>query len=262
MAKKRAQIMGVGLIAPFVSIALLGGIAAENATHLKPADVEPFHANAKAAIEGVPSLIDMWTGKNEEIPPAAQKLLRNPVILNRTYIDNEVGRRRDRRATFLIVQCRDSRDMVGHYPPICYRAHGDEMVSEQKRDWTAKGRVIPGTQYEFKRTFGGQSVRRVVYNFIVIPGVGVVRDMQGIYDASEDYQQRYYGAAQFQLVMSGDLPSEERDEIFEALIGPNLSVIDTLATRGAPQPTTMPSKSATASASPLKSTGPAGGNVR
>jgi hypothetical protein len=56
--------------------------------------------------------------------------------------------------------------------------------------------------------------------------------MKALEEAAEDYQQRYYGAAQFQVVFSGlasaDRSRDERDEIFAALLGPNLKVIETL----------------------------------
>src|SRR5947207_4217407 len=114
---------------PVLSLALLGGIAAEQHRRLKPRDVEPYHARAAAAVKAVPYVIGYWTGKDDEIPSAAQKLLRPNAILSRTYSDNDPGRggiyrTRRRDASLLVVQCRDSRDMVGHYPPICYRAHG------------------------------------------------------------------------------------------------------------------------------------------
>ncbi len=59
-----------------------------------------------------------------------------------------------------------------------------------------------------------------------------MRDMKGVEKAAEDYQQRYYGAPQFQVVFHGlasaDQSRDERDAIFAALIGPNLNVIETL----------------------------------
>jgi hypothetical protein len=56
--------------------------------------------------------------------------------------------------------------------------------------------------------------------------------MKGVEEAAEDYQQRYYGAAQFQVVFHGlasaDRSRDERDEMFATLIGPNLKLIETL----------------------------------
>ncbi len=53
-----------------------------------------------------------------------------------------------------------------------------------------------------------------MYNFLIVPGKGILPDMPGLRKASEDYRRRFYGAAQFQLVMDADLPQADRDAIF------------------------------------------------
>jgi hypothetical protein len=224
------------LTAPLLSVGLLAGIFAEQQTHLKPQDVEPYHARAKAAVDQVPYFIGTWSGQDDEIPVAAQKLLRPNAILNRRFVDSSPRDPRSsyRYASLLIVQCRDSRDMVGHYPPICYRAHGLSIDEKScgPRDWTVNGKTIPGYEYQFTEVLAGKSTRTTVYNFLIVPGRGIVRDMKGVEQAAEDYQQRYYGAAQFQVVfqsdVSADRPREERDEIFATLMGPNIQLIETL----------------------------------
>src|ERR1041385_7851253 len=81
------------IAAPVMSCALLAGIVTEQQTHLTPRDVEPYHARAKEAIDGIPPILDNgeWTGKNNEVPLAAQKLLRPNAILSRTYMSNPSG---------------------------------------------------------------------------------------------------------------------------------------------------------------------------
>jgi hypothetical protein len=124
--------------------------------------------------------------------------------------------------------------MVGHYPPICYRSQGmtPEPQYSRPRDWTIEGTKIPGFEYHFSEVSQGLTSYTTVYNFFVIPGKGIARDMKGVEEAAEDYQQRYFGAAQFQVVFHGlastDISRDERDEIFASLIGPNLKVIETL----------------------------------
>ena len=225
------------LAPPLLSAGLLAGIVLEQRGHLKPRDVEPYHARAREAIEAVPYIIGTWTGQKDDIPVAAQKLLRPNAILSRTYVDHAPvdWRQQHRSASLLIVQCRDSRDMVGHYPPICYRAHG--MTLDEKycgpRDWDVHGTPIRGYEYQFTEVFQGQTSRTIVYNFLIVPGRGIVRDMKDVEQAAEDYQQRHYGAAQFQVVFHGQASAEssreERDEIFATLLGPNLKLIETLS---------------------------------
>jgi hypothetical protein len=228
------------LAPPLLSAGLLAGIVAQQSTRLKPKDVEPYHARARELVDAVPYVIGYWTGKDDDIPVAAQKLLRPNAILSRTYSDNDPSgvRTRHREASLLIVQCRDSRDMVGHFPPICYRAHGmtlDEKYSGP-RDWQVKDLTIPGYEYQFTQLFQGQTFRTTVYNFLIVPGRGIVRDMKGVEQAAEDYQERYYGAAQFQVVFHGLASAgrsrEERDEIFKTLIGPNTALIRALTSGG------------------------------
>ncbi len=232
------------LTPPILAATLLAGIVNEQRRHIKPADVEPYHARAKAAMDAVPYVIGEWTGRDDEITPAAQKLLRPNAILNRAY-QTPPGRFH-REASLLIVQCRDSRDMVGHFPPICYRAHG--MTAESFpgcsakveaglwRDWPVGNETIPGVEYRFTHRRHGEFWRTTVYNFFIVPQKGMVRDMQGIADAAEDYQQRYYGAAQFQVVFtslaSEDLSQAGHDEIFATLLTPNLTLIQTLTSGG------------------------------
>src|ERR1051326_3777057 len=209
------------LASPVLTVSLLAGVVAEQRTHVKPADVEPYHERARAAIAAVPYTIGsgLWTGEDDEVTPAAQKLLRHPAILARTYKENapDSVHGGHRQASLLIVQCRDSRDMVGHYPPICYRAHG--MTAEAfgeisdasrglKRDWKVGDLTIPGTEYRFTHREMGELHRTVVYNFFIVPGHGIARDMKDVENAAEDYQQRYYGAAQFQVVFSGAVAEE------------------------------------------------------
>jgi hypothetical protein len=221
--------------APLLSLALLGGIAAEHRQYLKPADFEPYHVRAKAAIESLPLMIGSWNGfdADGEVPKEAQVLLKPNRILMRRYTDTSVASlSRLRQVGLLIVQCKLSGDMVGHFPPICYPSAGYELVSRTPRDWKVGALTIPGTEYHFIKTFDGRPERTIIYNFFVVPTRGMARDIDGVKAAAEDYQQRYYGAAQFQLQFSsrvnGDLPTGERDEIFTTLMEQAVPVIEQL----------------------------------
>ena len=249
------------LTPPLMSVALLAGIVAEQRTHLQPQAVEPYHAAARDAVAQVPYVIGYWTGTDEKVPAAAQKLLRPNAILSRLYSDNSPAGARSpsddqRTAHLLIVQCRDSRDMLGHFPPVCYRSRGDVMEPKNcgPRDWAVNGVTIPGYEYQFTHVQPQRTERVVVYNFLIVPGRGIVRDMKGVEQAAEDYQQRYYGAAQFQVVFDCDAasppPAERLDEIFATLIGPNLKLIETLTTTPSPAATPTVAASATATTSP------------
>jgi hypothetical protein len=223
------------LAAPTLSLGLLGGITAEHRRYLKPADFEPYHARAKAAIESLPLMIGSWNGfdADDEVPREAQVLLKPNRILMRRYTDTSVASlSRPRQVGLLIVQCKLSGDMVGHFPPICYPSHGWELVSKIPRNWKVSSLTIPGMEYQFVKTDLGRLERTTIYNFFVVPTRGLARDIDGVKSAAEDYQQRYYGAAQFQLEfrgrINGDLPQSERDEIFTTLMEKAVPVIEQL----------------------------------
>lgn len=226
------------LAPPLLCMGLLAGIASEKSTHVEPKDVEPYHASVKAAVEDIPYVIGYWTGSQRPVHPAAQKLLRPNIIENRIYVDKEPNADWRRQATLLIVHCKDSTDMVGHYPPVCYPAHGKPELSSNRaaRDWQVGDLTITGTEYQFSDRTSAEEYRTTVYNFLVAPGGGIVRDMDSVRAAAEDYQKRYYGAAQFQVVFRApalaDLTREQRDEIFTTLIEPTIPVIKLLSTGG------------------------------
>ena len=217
------------ILSPLVCLAILAGMWTEARARVQPADADPYHRRAKEAISAVPYQLNGWIGRDDEIPAAAVKLLRPNCMISRTYVD---PLHISRSAGLLIVQCKDSRDMLGHYPPVCYPAHGMTKVSEQQRDWAVGDTTIPGTEYVFLHDDGQSKYRTAVYNFMIVPGVGIVRDMRGVERAAEDYQQRYFGAAQFQVTMDADTPQYDRDRVFAALVVGNMKMIETLKSGG------------------------------
>jgi hypothetical protein len=227
------------ITAPVLSIGLLGGVVAEQNKHLKPRDVAPYHARAKEAIDAVPYSIagGLWTGKDEELPPAAQTLLRPNAWINRTYRENDTSTSRGlREVSLLIVQCKDSNDMLGHYPPICYPNSGKTQISATPRHWQVGELTIPGTEYRFSSRAQGHDIITTVYSFLIVPNHGIAATMKDVESTAEDYQERYFGAAQFQVVFEAaagaDRPGSERDEIFTTLMTPNISLIKTLTSGG------------------------------
>jgi hypothetical protein len=216
------------LAAPLLSLALLAGMAAESAsTRAVPADAEPYHAAAKAAVESIPTRVGSWSAQPETIPREAIALLKPNVIRCLKYADNDVTapRAQDRWASLLVDQCRDARDMNGHWPPNCYVNDGQEKTYAQQRTWVVDGLSITGTEYHFRQPTATSSTQTAVYNFLIVPGRGILPDMAGLRKASEDYRQRFYGAAQFQLVMDAELSHSDRDGIFQTLMQPCVPVI-------------------------------------
>ena len=205
---------------------MLTVIAADNSRHVKPQDAEPYHARAKAAIDHFPYVIGAgyWTGNDMEVPAAAVKLLKPNALLSRRYT-NHPADGRGIWADLLISQCADSRDMTGHYPPMCYPSNGEPLLGSRTFRLKAGDVWIDGTEYQFKAKPGQGCERKSVYNFFVVPGRGIVAGIKDVRASAGDYQRRYFGAAQFQVIIDADQPPEVRDEVFITLIGADSGII-------------------------------------
>ena len=209
---------------PLLCLGILGGIVAEDRTHLQPKDVESYHRHAKEVLDAWPRQLDdgKWvTEQDRGLPEAAEQLLHPNVEIDRRYVNRELWiNGQPAAASLLIVQCKDSRDMRGHYPPICYPASGDQQESAEPFILTANGVTITGMEYHFIRK-SIPVLRRCVYDFFIVPGKGFKSNMPDLNEAAANYQRRYYGAAQFQVVMSADYSQEQREQIFKTIIGAN-----------------------------------------
>ncbi|MDB5171903.1 MAG: hypothetical protein JWN51_676 [Phycisphaerales bacterium] len=223
---------GAILASPLLCLGVLAAIAADNARHVKAQDAAPFHARARTAVEAFPYVIGggNWTGKDEEVPKAAVQLLRPNALVSRSYINQSPNWYTGLRADLLISQCKDSRDMTGHYPPICYPSNGEPQINSRPFRLFVNGMWINGVEYHFTARPDAEAgmVRKSVYNFFVVPGKGVVPDITDVRSAAANYQRRVFGAAQFQVVMNADLPQEDRDKVFVTLIGADPDLIGVL----------------------------------
>jgi hypothetical protein len=232
--------LGTIIASPLLCLLLLGGIALQQRTRLRADDavVHAYHDRAKVAINKipwtVPALGDNWTSIERKPEPAAVRLLRPNEILSRHYVQNTTSGR-PLWADLLVVQCRDSRDMTGHYPPICYRNIGNELVFRAAHEpIMVGGEPVPFTEYHFEKYTHGRPDRLCVYNFFVVPGRGAVDDIKGVHEAAEDYERRFFGAAQFQVLMPVDVltPSAVREQVFAALLRSHPELIAILKTDG------------------------------
>lgn len=222
-------------IAPAIAGVLLLAMGVGNAGFPTAEDAEPYHSRIMALTDDSPKTFGPWDSRPVEIPKSAVELLRPNAMLSRTFFDAT----NQRRAEFLIVQCKDARDLSGHWPPNCYKANGYIQADVQPRAWTvgadagstsdAVALAIPGVEYTFEIETAGDSSRLVVANFMILPGVGYVQDMASVRDAGADPRRRSLGAAQVQVVTDASYTPSQRDAIFRELIGPHLPLIRSIA---------------------------------
>jgi hypothetical protein len=229
------------IASPVLCLAVLAGIALQQRARLRPDDprVTAYHARAKEAINRIPWRVEAlgttWTAVEHKPETAAVRLLRPNVILSRRYVQNTTSGN-PMVAELLIVQCRDSRDMNGHYPPVCYRNIGHELVFIAEHDpIDVGGEQVPFTEYHFEKYKHGRAEKLYVYNFFVVPGRGAVDDIKGVYEAAEDYERRFFGAAQFQILMQDVLSPADakvREQVFASLLRSHPQLIATLKNDG------------------------------
>ena len=214
--------IGFILASPVACLVVMSAIAVDNRAHPCAEDAAKYHATVKAALEAWPKTIRddavEWTSVGVEMPQAVFELL-HPNVLSCRHYDCVNDPRKN--ADLLIVQCMDPNDMSGHYPRNCYPGRGQSLACpETPRTWDlGNNLIIRGMEYHFNpRSFGEPAI--CVYNFFVLPGKGIVPDMEDVQRASANYRLRDFGAAQFQLVFSSDALSQEtRDEVFFSIVG-------------------------------------------
>jgi len=151
-------------------------------------------------------------------------MLRPNVVMSRKYTDVATGDD----ANMLLVQCRDARDLFGHYPPVCYVAQGYKLVLAKEQDWLIGALPIHGMVYTFSSTRPDDLDSIIVYNCMILPNGNSCRDMEGVYASARDPQRRRFGAAELQMLVGATIPVERRDALFTEIVGSYRGVIEAI----------------------------------
>lgn len=238
-------------IAPIVALCLLAVLAVQAAMRPTPEDTAPYHNRVKDAhiavwdemrVDSKRSELHLdptdlsnkeiklrfgdWFGGTEPTSGSAYRLLRPNVIFTRVFTHQDTKER----VTFLLVHCKDARDIYGHYPPNCYPGQGwvfDRDKDRLQYDLEFGGEKFTGTEYHF-RMAQASGRECIVYNFILLPNGQIARDMSKVSDHAWDYMKRYFGASQVQVVFNEPechLPKERREEIFEEMVTAHMPII-------------------------------------
>ncbi|MFV1968179.1 MAG: exosortase-associated EpsI family protein [Pirellulaceae bacterium] len=207
-----------------ISLLLLTGMAVARVYRPQPADAAPYHEHVRQVAGSLPIRIGDWVGTDLDVPPAAIKMLQPNVLVYRQYHQLETGQI----ASLLLVQCKDARDLAGHFPPVCYPAHGWEPVFSRPHTWRLDDRTIDGMEYGFDFRGLQATQHMVVANFMVLPDGQFLRDMKGVRRAAADYTRHFLGAAQFQIVMDASIPESQRDKTVQQLLEGCRETIDAI----------------------------------
>lgn len=217
------------VLAPVLAATLIAAAFVQGALQPSPSDAEPYHRAVLDAANRVPAETGQWKGKDVEIPDGALQLLRPNVARSRVYTrdtDQAI-------AQVLLIQCKDARDLAGHYPPNCYpQVYGYQLANSEANTWNIDGMSIHGRTYVFNANENPGADSVVVQQFFALPDGSTTDDVDEIYRLAGDFTQRHRGAAQIQVVYPADDPhtQAERNAIFEELVSSYAQVIRLILT--------------------------------
>ncbi len=235
MTKRRSApiLTRVVPFAPWASLVVLLGLSSalpNRAQFDERAEVRK--REIAAAIEAVPHLIGPWTGVEAPVPPEAQELLRPNAIFSRTYV-----RPGSPRMHVLLVHCGDARDMIGHYPPVCYPKSGWQYETHKGAvgydELHVDGRTLPVSVYRFRRIRDQGAEESIqIFNAFVLPDGTVTPSIDDINRQSERLTVSVQGVAQLQVITADRV---ERGDALDAAGEILAGMADLLTTLGVGQ---------------------------
>lgn len=187
------------------------------------------HAEIKAAAEQVPERSGRWFSVVIPATQSAVRLLKPNVLEQRRWTDGITGKT----VSVLVVHCGDTRDMIGHYPPNCYPGQGYRMgKTESWATTVGSERYSDLPEYEFVTVRGTSTETLKVRNAMLLPGLGLGRDMNDVQAAAQDVTRRFLGAGQIQVIFYSGISEAERDSITAEMMEIYRPVLETLARAG------------------------------
>jgi len=208
-----------------ILLALLGDKAF---LRMSPVQTEDYHAAVKSAVQALPLVTGPWVGMDAPVPEAAVQMLHPNIILSRRYQNLSTNES----VTVLLVHVRDARDVLGHYPPICYPGQGWKTQSGTPCDWQSGAMLVRGTEYEFGRDRLEGGSRLYVDNFLILAGGETCRDMDAVERAAQDRQRKFFGAGQMQFVHDARTSPQRRREIVEEFLKASEPALQAIIGRG------------------------------
>ena len=199
------------LLWPGLSLVLLMGLLVYQRGLTVHAELQSeYHAGVAQALVELPMSYGSWIGEASEVPKAAAELLHANEIISRSFRNIDTGEQVD----LVVVHCTDARDLLGHYPPVCYPAHG--WLQRAAEDVALDGRSArrlgeeaggrsgwPCTLYRFERMDQGYSHEMTILNYMLLPDGRVGPTMKVVDRAAADLGLRVRGAMQVQVVFRG-----------------------------------------------------------
>ena len=165
------------------------------------------------AIAAIPYRIGSWIGADVEAQEPAVRLLRPNKLMQRRFLKTDGSSA----FSLLFVHCSDARDMQGHYPPVCYPAHGWVINRAERAEFALGTDRVPSTVYHLSALRQGDERTMTILNFFAVPSEqdSLAADMAAVNRASATSARSGLGAAQIQLIVTGHVSVEEMTELAE-----------------------------------------------
>lgn len=213
----RAALNRVGapaLTAAFlVAMLFLGG----GAPFRTSPEIEAYFARVKATIEAVPHQSGPWLGIDIPATPAAVEMLQPNKLIQRRYTHADTGEWFE----LLIVHCGDVRDMIGHYPPVCYPAHGWTLGPRRVVEIGEGRTATRATSYTLSRDRELTRESIVIIGLFALPapeGETLGHDLAHIERAGRFRERARLGAAQVQVITPFQIDEGRREQIIGTAI--------------------------------------------
>ncbi|MGD1916829.1 MAG: exosortase-associated EpsI family protein [Phycisphaerales bacterium] len=203
---------GRWVAAPLTAV-VLAGMAAYSLASIRPGGAsDAYFRQVSQAIDALPMQIEGYIGRDRPPLPAAIEMLRPNRLVQREYADPVTGES----FSVLIVHCGDVRDMMGHYPPICYPSNGWEMDGTEAEEIVrTEGSPIPITRYRVSRGDESMRLSKVIANTFVVPRADspLGRDDRALDSVTRTRWSSGLGAAQVQIITDSSMDAATRERI-------------------------------------------------
>lgn len=222
-------------IAPLLTLGLLVAIGVRGRiTPERNPNAAAYFESVKLAVESLPLQVGSYTGRDTPVQPAAQELLKPNVVMQRRYTDPVGGGYVD----VLIVHCGDVRDMIGHFPPVCYPANGWLASKPQlPQPITVGPHEATAMSYRYERQYEGRTSSMTILNFFISPNsdAPISRDLSDVERAAGSVELAGLGAAQVQILTPAGMQNEDRlriESMFVEALEPVVRAISTPPSTG------------------------------
>ncbi len=205
----------------FVCVILLAGIEARAYFEKPPEQAGKYLAHVHALAEQMPRQFGNWHGHDVPLPQSAVHLLQPNVDLCRSFVNTKTGEE----ATLMVIDCSDTRNLSGHYPPNCYPGNGWILDRSTPKTWVIEKTPIPGMEYKFHRGAFNTGSHIYVDDFFVMPDGKFLATEREFLHGSGSFNERVFGAAQVELTLPGGMLPADRMQVFHDLVGANWKLI-------------------------------------